>query len=177
MLTMGNTFKENYAEFNKTLGMIDRYFTLINHTKYFQIKDFLSEFIRLDGINFLCVCFTYLLQMDNDHYGDSQLIERIIKCVINILEFVIMIIEQVSLKNHLDQIESFFYYFSAFLEKLSLYYKINDDFFDCLMKYISSLDMNIELNNYENLRNKLLHLFLDRNFFKTNDYFTLVRIF
>jgi hypothetical protein len=162
---------------------MNRSFTLLNHTKAFHIKDFLNEFLLLDGLHFLCLYFTYFLQLDTEYFKPI-IAEQVTKCVINILDFVIMIIEQISLRNYLEQIESFFYYFSAFLEKVYKYltkftshFKINEDFFDCLMKYITFFDMNIELYNYENLRNKLLHLFLNRNFFRSHDYHILVILY
>jgi hypothetical protein len=118
MISVANIFYENYACFNKNISLMNRSFTLLNHTKSFQVKDFLCEFLRFDGIHFLCLCFTYFLQFDNEYFQDSVIKEHLCKAAINILDFVIMIIEQISLRHHLDQIESFFYYFSAFLEKV-----------------------------------------------------------
>jgi hypothetical protein len=120
LIPTDSTFKENYADFNKNISLMNRSFTMLNHTKTFSSKDFISEFIRFDGIYFLCLCFTYFLQMDDEHYNNIDISEKLIKCTINVLDFVIMIIEQVSLRSHIEQIESFFYYFSAFLEKVNL---------------------------------------------------------
>ena len=180
------SLKQNYLDFSlnieKKIEISTSFFN--NRFHIFENKNTLEEFIKYDGIHYLCLIFEYYYQilcklneLNNNKNIESSvginiksIYKRIGNDIYDLFEFFVKIIEthKKFCENFIKEINQFLYQISITIKKFMLFNDLDKKFSDLilslmkmLINYIQDEPIN-ESNNYLNelkkLRNKTLDL-------------------
>ena len=167
--------KEKYIEINQNYLNIDlkslknekkiriysKHFN--NSFNIFEYKNSLEEFVKNDGIFYLCLLLEYnyqiLCHIDNQKENDKDILTKIennIKELIQFFNDYILNIQYVT--NIYDQINNFFYQIVTTLKKYFKMNNINDNIFELISKLINKITNLIKDETDLDLSNKILQL-------------------
>ena len=194
-------FRQNQSSSNKQkkVEIFTSFFNNRFHT--FENKNTLEEFIKYNGIHYLCLLLEYYYQIlcnlnelnniSNKNINSKSIYERIGSNIYNLFDFFVkrILVCKNFCENFIKEINHFLYQISITIKKFMLYNNLNKEFYililsllDIFINYIQgeSIDeSNNFLNELKKLRNKTLDLlqtillifFNEEKFFENIDFF------